>query len=129
MDEAVRTLRPGLVVVAGDVTARELLVKALSSESRALTSVFPGDPRSDASSKEASVSTAARTSAHTAGTGPITGVPAACSGAVATHGAPASARTAQRTSRQRRVCTRESARGPRNSMVTATPIGMLANAM
>ncbi|AOX65334.1 hypothetical protein BJK06_05860 [Curtobacterium sp. BH-2-1-1] len=55
VDEAVRTLRPGLVVVAGDVTARELLVKALSSETRALTSVFPGDPRADASSKQAFV--------------------------------------------------------------------------
>ncbi len=55
VDEAVRTIRPGLVVVAGDVTARELLVKALSSETRALVSVFPGDPRADAGSKQAFV--------------------------------------------------------------------------
>ncbi|WIE65312.1 hypothetical protein DEI99_001935 [Curtobacterium sp. MCLR17_036] len=55
VDEAVRTLRPGLVVVAGDVTARELLVKALSAETRALTSVFPGDPRADAGAEQAFV--------------------------------------------------------------------------
>lgn len=55
VDEAVRTIRPGLVVVAGDVTARELLVKAFSAETRALVSVFPGDPRADAGSKQAFV--------------------------------------------------------------------------
>lgn len=55
VDDAVRTLRPGLVVVAGDVTARELLVKGLSAEARAVTSVFPGDPRADAGSKQAFV--------------------------------------------------------------------------
>ncbi|WP_144709939.1 Vms1/Ankzf1 family peptidyl-tRNA hydrolase [Curtobacterium pusillum] len=55
IDETVRSLRPGLVVVAGDVTARELLVKTLSAETRALTSVFPGDPRADAGSKQAFV--------------------------------------------------------------------------
>lgn len=55
VDEAVRTIRPGLVVVAGDVTARELLVKALSAETRALVSVFPGDPRADAGAKQAFV--------------------------------------------------------------------------
>lgn len=55
VDEAVRTIRPGLVVVAGDVTARELLVKALSTETRTLVSVFPGDPRADTGSKQAFV--------------------------------------------------------------------------
>ncbi|ROP74861.1 Vms1/Ankzf1 family peptidyl-tRNA hydrolase [Curtobacterium sp. PhB115] len=55
VDETVRSLRPGLVVVAGDVTARELLVKAFSAETRALVSVFPGDPRADAGSKQAFV--------------------------------------------------------------------------
>lgn len=55
VDEAVRSIRPGLVVVAGDVTARELLVKALSNEARALTSVFPGDPRADTAAKQAFV--------------------------------------------------------------------------
>lgn len=55
VDEAVRSIRPGLVVVAGDVTARELLVKGLSNEARALTSVFPGDPRADTAAKQAFV--------------------------------------------------------------------------
>ncbi|MDT0234118.1 hypothetical protein [Curtobacterium sp. BRB10] len=55
VDETVRTIRPGLVVVAGDVTARELLVKAFSAETRALVSVFPGDPRVDAAAKQAFV--------------------------------------------------------------------------
>jgi hypothetical protein len=55
IDDTVRSLRPGLVVVSGDVTARELLVKTLSAETRALTSVFPGDPRADAGSKQAFV--------------------------------------------------------------------------
>ncbi len=55
LDAAVRDLRPGLVVVAGDVTARELLVKSLSNEAKALVSVFPGDPRADTASKQAFV--------------------------------------------------------------------------
>ncbi len=55
VDEAVRRLRPGLVVVAGDVTARELLVKALSAEARALVTTVPVDPRSDDASKQAFV--------------------------------------------------------------------------
>jgi len=55
MDDAVRRLRPGLVVVAGDVTARELLVKALSAEARALVTTVPVDPRSDDAAKQAFV--------------------------------------------------------------------------
>lgn len=55
VDGAVRTLRPGLVVVSGDVTARELLVRGLSAETRAVTSVFPGDPRADTASEQAFV--------------------------------------------------------------------------
>ncbi|MFJ4221484.1 hypothetical protein [Curtobacterium luteum] len=55
LDGTVRELRPGLVVVAGDVTARELLVKSLSNETKALVSVFPGGPRADTASKQAFV--------------------------------------------------------------------------
>jgi hypothetical protein len=50
VDEAVLRLRPRLVVVAGDVRARRLLIDALSAEARAVVSEAPVDPRaSDAS--------------------------------------------------------------------------------
>lgn len=45
IDEAVLRLRPKLIVVAGDVRARRLLIDALSVEARSVVSEAPVDPR------------------------------------------------------------------------------------
>ncbi|WIB78019.1 Vms1/Ankzf1 family peptidyl-tRNA hydrolase [Curtobacterium sp. MCPF17_002] len=47
IEEAVRRLSPRLIVVAGDIRARELLLKELSTEARSLVSEVPIDPRAD----------------------------------------------------------------------------------
>lgn len=55
VDEVVRTRRPRLLIVAGDIRARQLLEGELSEESRSILSVVPTDTRADGASDEALV--------------------------------------------------------------------------
>jgi hypothetical protein len=55
IDEIVRARRPRLLVVAGDIRARELLQKRLSAGSKEILSVEPTDTRADGASDHALV--------------------------------------------------------------------------
>lgn len=55
VEEAVRRFAPKLIVVAGDIRARELLVKALSTEARRIVTEVAVDPRADDASERALV--------------------------------------------------------------------------
>lgn len=55
VDEIVRRHNPRLLVVAGDIRARQLLADQLSSESQAILSVEPTNTRADGASDEALV--------------------------------------------------------------------------
>jgi len=53
IDEIVREQRPALLVVAGDIRARQILENELSAASRAILSVEPTNTRADGSNPEA----------------------------------------------------------------------------
>lgn len=53
VDEAVERIAPALVVVAGDVQARPMLVQRLSERARSLVSEVPMDPRASGASEAA----------------------------------------------------------------------------
>ncbi|MCU1442005.1 MAG: hypothetical protein JWQ59_155 [Cryobacterium sp.] len=55
VDEIVRTRHPRLLVVAGDIRARQLLADELSAESRAILAIEPTNTRADGASDEALV--------------------------------------------------------------------------
>ena len=55
VDEAFRRLQPKLIVVAGDIRARGLLLDQLSTEARAVVSEVPVDPRASDASETALV--------------------------------------------------------------------------
>lgn len=53
VDELVRTRQPRLLVVAGDIRARQLLADELSEQSRSILSIEPTNTRAEGSSDEA----------------------------------------------------------------------------